>query len=75
MIHTREEVTNMILSAKVSKGIQWSQVADAIQQAMEVPGPVIIDFVVKEIDNVYPMIPSGQSVSQMMEEPSTKREV
>ena len=30
MIHTREEVTNMILSAKVSKGIQWSQVADAI---------------------------------------------
>ena len=35
MIHTREEVTNMILSAKVSKGIQWSQVADAIGLSKE----------------------------------------
>ena len=49
---------------------EQGQVADAIQQAMEVPGPVIIDFVVKEIDNVYPMIPSGQSVNQMLEEPA-----
>jgi len=48
---------------------EQSQVADAIQQALEVPGPVIIDFVVKAVDNVYPMIPSGQSVNQMMEEP------
>ena len=48
---------------------EQDQVADAIQQAMEVPGPVVIDFVVKEVDNVYPMIPSGQSVNQMMEEP------
>ena len=35
MIHTREEVTNMILSAKVSKGIQWSQGADAIGLSKE----------------------------------------
>lgn len=35
MIHTREEVTNTILSAKVSKGIQWSQVADAIGLSKE----------------------------------------
>ena len=33
------------------------QVAEAIQQAMEIPGPVIIDFVVKPDENVFPMIP------------------
>jgi acetolactate synthase-1/2/3 large subunit len=52
---------------------EQGQVADAIQQALEVPGPVIIDFVVKEVDNVYPMIPSGQSVNQMLEEPTLNR--
>jgi cyanate lyase len=35
MISTREEVTQMILSAKVSKGIQWRQVADAIGLSKE----------------------------------------
>ena len=44
------------------------EVADAIQQAMETPGPVIIDFVVKDTENVYPMIPAGGSVQEMMEE-------
>ena len=44
------------------------EVADAIQQAMETPGPVIIDFVVKDTENVYPMIPAGGSVLEMMEE-------
>ncbi len=41
----------------------------AIQQAMEIPGPVVVDFVVKEDENVYPMIPAGESVHEMMEEP------
>ena len=44
------------------------EVADAIQQAMETPGPVIVDFVVKDSENVYPMIPAGGSVLEMMEE-------
>ncbi len=44
------------------------EVADAIEQAMETPGPVIIDFVVKDTENVYPMIPAGGSVQEMMEE-------
>ena len=35
MISTREEVTQMILAAKVSKGIQWKQVADAIGLSKE----------------------------------------
>ena len=45
------------------------QVAGAIQQAMETPGPVLIDFVVDADENVYPMIPAGESVKEMMEEP------
>ncbi len=47
-----------------------TEVADAIQQAMEVPGPVVIDFVVKGDENVYPMIPAGESVYEMREEPA-----
>lgn len=35
MISTREEVTQMILAAKVCKGIQWKQVADAIGLSKE----------------------------------------
>ncbi len=45
------------------------QVAGAIQQAMETPGPAVIDFVVTREENVYPMIPAGESVNEMMEEP------
>ena len=44
------------------------EVADAVRQAMETPGPVIVDFVVKDSENVYPMIPAGGSVHEMMEE-------
>ena len=46
------------------------QVSGAIQQAMEIPGPVIIDFVVEVEENVYPMIPAGESVNEMLEEPA-----
>ncbi len=35
MISDRNEVTALILSAKVSKGIKWSQVADAIGLSKE----------------------------------------
>jgi acetolactate synthase-1/2/3 large subunit len=36
---------------------------------METPGPVVVDFIVKEDENVFPMIPAGESVQEMMEEP------
>jgi acetolactate synthase-1/2/3 large subunit len=45
-----------------------SEVADVIQQAMETSGPVVIDFVVKDNENVYPFIPAGESVNEMLEE-------
>ena len=49
------------------------QVAEAIQQAMEIPGPVVIDFVVNQGENVFPMIPAGESVHEMLEEPAPER--
>ena len=48
-----------------------SEVADVIQQAMETSGPVVIDFVVKGNENVYPFIPAGESVNEMLEEQPT----
>ena len=44
-------------------------VAGAIQEANKHPGAVIVDFVVKQEGNVYPMIPAGQSVHEMVEDP------
>jgi len=49
-----------------------SQVRSAIEQAMEYDGPALIDFVVEEEENVFPMIPSGQTVHEMIEEPVAK---
>jgi acetolactate synthase-1/2/3 large subunit len=48
------------------------QVDAAIQQAMEIPGPVVVDFMVRGDENVYPMIPAGQSVHEMMEGPASE---
>ena len=47
-----------------------SQVNAAIERAMLHPGPVIVDFVIENDDNVYPMIPAGMSIQQLIEEPS-----
>ena len=51
------------------KVTEKDQVAGAIRNAMETPGPVLIDFWVKQDENVYPMIPAGESIHEMMEEP------
>jgi len=49
-----------------------SQVRSAIERAMEYDGPALIDFVVEEEENVFPMIPAGQTVHEMIEEPVAK---
>ena len=45
------------------------QVEAAIRWAVEEPGPVIVDFMVEPEENVYPMIPAGESLAEMIEEP------
>ena len=44
-------------------------VIPAIEDAMNYDGPAIVDFIVEQEENVYPMIPSGLTVHDMIEEP------
>jgi len=50
-----------------------SQVKSAISEAMEHDGPVVVDFIVEQEENVYPMIPSGMTVYDMIEEPVSEK--
>jgi acetolactate synthase-1/2/3 large subunit len=45
------------------------EVAAAIEQANNTPGPFLIDFRVKEEVNVYPMVPPGAAVDQLIRRP------
>jgi len=49
------------------------EVVPAIEQAMNEEGPFLIDFMVEPEENVYPMVPPGAALSEIMEEP--KKEV
>ena len=42
-------------------------VESAVEEANAHPGPVIVDFVIEKVDHVYPMIPAGGSVHELME--------
>jgi acetolactate synthase-1/2/3 large subunit len=44
----------------------------AIEQAMKYKGPFLIDFIVEPEENVYPMIPPGATVAEILEEPKQK---
>ena len=48
------------------------EVVAAIERAMAEPGPFLIDFIVEPEENVYPMVPPGASLSEVMEEPKGK---
>ena len=45
------------------------EVVPAIEQAMEYQGPFLIDFVVEPEENVYPMVPPGASLAEVLEAP------
>ncbi len=46
------------------------EVADAVTAAMNhKDGPVFVEFVVEQEDNVYPMIPAGMTVNEMLDNP------
>lgn len=53
-----------------TKVTQTSEVEAAIRNAMEYnDGPTFVEFVVAKEDNVYPMIPAGQTVNEMLDTP------
>jgi acetolactate synthase-1/2/3 large subunit len=37
-----------------------------LQKGIETPGPVIMDFVVEREENVYPMVPAGAPITEML---------
>ena len=43
-------------------------VRPSIRQAQDHDGPFLIDFKIKTEENVFPMIPSGQSINELLEE-------
>ncbi len=45
------------------------EVVPAIERAMAEPGPYLINFVVEPEENVYPMVPPGASLAEVMQEP------
>jgi acetolactate synthase-1/2/3 large subunit len=47
-----------------------SEVEETIRKVMDYnDGPVLVEFVVTREDNVYPMIPTGQTVHEMLDTP------
>jgi acetolactate synthase I/II/III large subunit len=42
------------------------EVRSAIEQAIETPGPVFINFMVDRDENVFPMVPAGASLDEML---------
>jgi len=51
------------------------EVVPAIEQAMAEPGPFIIDFAIEPEENVYPMVPPGASLAEVLEEPEKEVKV
>jgi len=45
------------------------EVADAIQFARETPGPVVLEFRVEKEEAVFPMVPAGAALDQMLRRP------
>jgi acetolactate synthase-1/2/3 large subunit len=45
------------------------QIEDAVARARREPGAVVIDFCVEKEDSVYPMVPSGADLKDMIRRP------
>ncbi len=51
------------------------EVVSAIEQAMNYQGPFLIDFIVEPEENVYPMVPPGAALAEIIEEPRERVKV
>jgi acetolactate synthase-1/2/3 large subunit len=45
------------------------EVNDAIDWARKTRGPVVLEFRVEQEDSVYPMVPAGAALDQMIQRP------
>ncbi len=46
-----------------------AQVNEALEQAMQIDGPVLIDFRIEQEHNVFPMVPAGRPIDEMIRRP------
>ena len=53
-----------IFGRRVERG---AQVDDAVREAMAHPGPALVEFLIEQEANVFPMIPPGASLSEPIE--------
>ncbi len=44
-------------------------VSSAIEFARNTPGPVLLDFMVEKEESVFPMVPTGASLDEMIRRP------
>ncbi len=49
------------------------EVLPALRQARDTGGPFLIEFVLKPDESVYPMVPSGATLAQTVEDPRTRK--
>jgi len=47
-----------------------ADVVPAVEQARSTPQTVLIDFAVEQEDTVYPMVPAGAALDQMIRRPN-----
>jgi acetolactate synthase I/II/III large subunit len=52
----------------------YDQAQHAIAEAWDTPGVVVIDFRVEREANVFPIVPQGQSIGDMLVDPTTRAE-
>ncbi|HET7103225.1 MAG TPA: biosynthetic-type acetolactate synthase large subunit [Terracidiphilus sp.] len=49
-----------------------TELEDAVNQARSAPGTFLINFMVEKEDSVYPMIPAGKALDEMIRRPGAK---
>jgi acetolactate synthase-1/2/3 large subunit len=55
--------------------VKPDEIMPAIEFAKETPGPVLVDFRVEQEEAVYPMVPSGASLDEMIRRPLRAAEI
>jgi len=54
---------------KGQKVLERPQLADAVQEMLDYKGPYLLEVSIEKEDNVFPMVPTGASVSDVILEP------
>jgi acetolactate synthase-1/2/3 large subunit len=58
---------------KALRVTEKESVRAAIEEANAYPGPILLDFHVRQEENVWPMVPAGASLAETVEEPREKK--